>query len=140
MQVVSKKPLMILDGAHNPEAMRILVDSMRDAFQWRHLILVLGVMGDKDIPKIMRRIVPIADYVICTRPEYHRAADPQILMNEARPLGKGGEIIPTIPEALQKAKALSGPGDVILVTGSLFTVGEAMACLEPEAVQPDKLR
>jgi dihydrofolate synthase/folylpolyglutamate synthase len=140
MQVVSKKPLMILDGAHNPDAMRILVDSMRDAFQWRHLILVLGVMGDKDIPKIMRRIVPIADYVICTRPEYNRAAEPQILMKEAGPVGKGGEIVPTIPEALRKAKALSGPGDVILVTGSLFTVGEAMACLEPEAVQPDKLR
>jgi dihydrofolate synthase/folylpolyglutamate synthase len=140
MQVVSKKPLMILDGAHNPDAMRILVNSMRDAFQWKHLILVLGVMGDKDIPKIIKRIVPIADYVIYTRPEYYRAAEPQVLMKEAAPLRKEGEIIPTIPEALRKAKGRSKPGDVILVTGSLFTVGEAMACLEPEAVQPDKLR
>ena len=140
MQVVSKKPLIILDGAHNPDAMRILVNSMRDAFQWKHLILVLGVMGDKDIPKIIKRIVPIADYVIYTRPEYYRAAEPQVLMKEAAPLRKKGEIIPTIPEALRKAKGRSKPGDVILVTGSLFTVGEAMACLEPEAVQPDKLR
>ena len=140
MQVVSKKPLIILDGAHNPDAMRILVNSMRDAFQWKHLILVLGVMGDKDIPRIIKRIIPIADYVIYTRPEYYRAAEPQVLMKEAAPLRKKGEIIPTIPEALRKAKERSGPGDVILVTGSLFTVGEAMACLEPEAVQPDKLR
>ena len=140
MQVVSKKPLIILDGAHNPDAMRNLVNSMRDAFQWKHLILVLGIMGDKDIPKIIKRIVPIADYVIYTRPEYYRAAEPQVLMKEAAPLRKKGEIIPTIPEALRKAKGRSEPGDVILVTGSLFTVGEAMACLEPEAVQPDKLR
>jgi len=140
MQVVSTKPLIILDGAHNPDAMRNLVDSMRDAFQWKRLILVLGVMGDKDIPRIIKRIVPIADYVIYTRPEYSRAAEPQVLMKEAAPLGKEGEIIPTLPEALRKAKGRSKPGDVILVTGSLFTVGEAMACLEPEAVQPDKLR
>ena len=140
MQVVSTKPLIILDGAHNPDAMRNLVDSMRDAFQWKRLILVLGVMGDKDIPRIIKRIVPIADYVIYTRPEYYRAAEPQVLMKEAAPLGKEGEIIPTIPEALRKAKGRSKPGDVILVTGSLFTVGEAMACLEPETVQPDKLR
>jgi dihydrofolate synthase/folylpolyglutamate synthase len=140
MQVVSKKPRIILDGAHNPDAMRNLVNSMRDAFQWKHLILVLGIMGDKDIPKIIKRIVPIADYVIYTRPEYYRAAEPQVLMKEAAPLRKKGEIIPTIPEALRKAKGRSEPGDVILVTGSLFTVGEAMACLEPEAVQPDKLR
>jgi len=140
MQVVSKKPLMILDGAHNPDAMRILVDSVREAFQWKHLILVLGVMADKDISKIMRRIVPVADYILYTRPEYNRAAEPQVLMKEAAPFGKRGETVPTIPEALRKARGLSEPGDLILVTGSLFTVGEAMACLQPEAVQPDKLR
>ena len=140
MQVVSQKPLIILDGAHNPDAMRILVNSMRDAFQWKRLILVLGVMGDKDIPKIIKRIVPIADYIIYTRPEYYRAAEPQVLMKEAAPLGKKEKSFRPIPEALSKAKARSRPGDVILVTGSLFTVGEAMACLEPEAVQPDKLR
>ena len=140
MQVVSLEPLIVLDGAHNPDAMRTLVNSMRDAFQWKRLILVLGVMGDKDIPKIISRIVPIADDIIFTRPAYSRAAEPQVLLKEAGPLGKKGEITPAIPEALARAKKRSKPGDVILVTGSLFTVGEAMACLEPEAVQPDKLR
>ncbi len=140
MQIVSHKPLIILDGAHNPEAIRILVEAMRDAFKWKRLILVLGVMGDKDIPKIIRRVVPLADYILYTRPEYSRAADPEILMKEAAPLGKRGEIVQTIPEALKRAKGRSGPGDVILVTGSLFTVGEAKACLEPEAVRPDGLR
>jgi dihydrofolate synthase/folylpolyglutamate synthase len=140
MQVVSQAPLMILDGAHNPGAMRALADSMRDAFSWKHLILVLGVMGDKDIPKIMREIVPLADRVIFTNPEYYRAARPETLMQEAARFKKRGEIVTPLSEALKKARETAGPEDVILVTGSLFTVGEAMACLYPEQYQPDNLR
>jgi dihydrofolate synthase/folylpolyglutamate synthase len=140
MQVVLQEPRMILDGAHNPGAMRTLADSMRDAFSWRHLILVLGIMSDKDIPKIMREIVPLADQVIFTRPGYYRAANPETLMQKAERFKKRGEIVTPLPEALKKARRMAGPEDVILVTGSLFTVGEAMACLDPERYQPDKLR
>jgi dihydrofolate synthase/folylpolyglutamate synthase len=140
MQVVSQEPRMILDGAHNPGAMRTLADSMRDAFSWRHLILVLGIMSDKDIPKIMREIVPLADQVIFTRPEYYRAASPETLMQKAERFKKRGEIVTPLSEALKKARRMAGPEDVILVAGSLFTVGEAMACLDPERFQPDKLR
>jgi dihydrofolate synthase/folylpolyglutamate synthase len=140
MQVVSQAPLMILDGAHNPGAMRTLADSMRDAFSWRHLILVLGIMRDKDVPKIMREIVPLADRVIFTNPEYYRAANPETLMQEAERFKKRGEIVTPLSEALEKARKTAGPDDVILVTGSLFTVGEAMACLDPERYQPDNLR
>jgi dihydrofolate synthase / folylpolyglutamate synthase len=140
MQVVSREPLIILDGAHNPDAMRTLADSMREAFPRRHLILVLGIMGDKDIPKIMREIVPLAGHVIFTRPEYYRAATAETLMQEAERLRKRGEIVTPIAEALKKARRMAGDKDVILVTGSLFTVGEAMACLDPERYRPDNLR
>jgi dihydrofolate synthase/folylpolyglutamate synthase len=140
MQVVSREPRMILDGAHNPGAMRSLADSLREAFSWRHLILVLGIMRDKDIPNIMREIVPLADKVIFTRPEYYRAASPETLMQEAERFKKRGEIVTPMSEALEKARRIAGPEDVILVTGSLFTVGEAIACLDPEQYQPDNLR
>jgi dihydrofolate synthase/folylpolyglutamate synthase len=140
MQVVSRDPLIILDGAHNPDAMRTLADSMRETFRWRHLILVLGVMSDKDIAKIMQEILPLAGHVIFTRPEYYRAATAETLMQEAEPLRKKGEIVTPIAEALKKARRMAGNKDVILVTGSLFTVGEAMACLNPEGYRPDNLR
>jgi dihydrofolate synthase/folylpolyglutamate synthase len=140
MHIVSRKPLVMLDGAHNPAAMRNLVKSVTRDIAYRRLILVLGVMADKDILKIVREIVPAADYVICTRPEYYRAAPPETLMKAAFPLWKGGEVSPGLPDALKTATEMAAPEDLILVTGSLFTVGEAMACLEPQTYQPDKIR
>jgi dihydrofolate synthase/folylpolyglutamate synthase len=140
MQVVSKDPLVILDGAHNPAAVRHLADSVRRHFPHRRLILVLGVMGDKDIGKIVQNIVPIADHVIYTRPEYHRAANPDDLMAEAAPWRKPGEVQPTVSRALQKARQMADPQDMILVTGSLFTVGEALSDVDPETYRPDGVR
>jgi dihydrofolate synthase/folylpolyglutamate synthase len=140
MHIFSREPLVVLDGAHNPAAIRKLREAVRDAFQYKRLILVLGVMKDKDIQGIVRGIVPVADYTFFTRPEYDRAANPEDLMREAEPLGKPGECVHALPDALDRAKRLAGPGDMILVCGSLFTVGEAMTCLDPETYQPDKIR
>jgi len=140
LQVVSREPLLILDGAHNPEAIRNLTYSIKAGFHYRRLILVLGVMADKDLRNILRGIVPMADYVFFTRPEYHRAAAPETLMQEALPLGKAGEIQPTLDKALGKAKAMADREDLILVTGSLFTVGETLALLDPKRSKPDRIR
>jgi len=140
LQVVSREPLLILDGAHNPGAIRSLSSSIRGGFRYKRLILVLGVMADKDVRNILRGIVPIADYVLFTRPEYYRAAEPETLMQEASSLGKPGEIQPTLAKALRKAKHMADREDLILVTGSLFTVGETMAILDPERYKPDSIR
>ena len=140
MHTVSRNPLLMLDGAHNPAAIKTLLRSVTRDIEYERLILVLGVMGDKDISKIVREIVPAADYVICTRPEYYRAAPPETLGKAAFRLWKGGEVCPRLTDALKRAKELAGPEDLILVTGSLFTVGEAMARLEPRTYQPDKIR
>jgi dihydrofolate synthase/folylpolyglutamate synthase len=85
MHVVSKKPLIIMDGAHNPSAIRELASSLKKEFEYRRLILVLGVMEDKDIDKITRRIVSLADYVVYTRPDYYRSAEPENLKASATP-------------------------------------------------------
>jgi dihydrofolate synthase / folylpolyglutamate synthase len=140
LQVVSREPLLILDGAHNPGAIRNLSYSIKTGFHYKRLILVLGVMADKDLRNILRGIVPMADYVLFTKPEYYRAAAPGTLMQEASALGKAGEIQPTLDKALGKAKAMADREDLILVTGSLFTVGETMALLDPETYQPDRIR
>jgi dihydrofolate synthase / folylpolyglutamate synthase len=140
LQTVSRNPLVVLDGAHNPAAMRSLIKSVTRDMKYGRLILVLGVMADKDITGIIRVIVPAADYVICTRPEYPRAALPETLMKAALPLWNGGEVSPGLPDALKRARDMADPNDLILVTGSLFTVGEAMACLDPGTYHPDRIR
>ncbi len=140
LQVVSRDPLLILDGAHNPGAIRSLSQAIRGGFRYKRLILVLGVMADKDVRNILRGIAPLADYVFFTRPEYYRAAAPETLMQEASSLGKAGEIQPTLAKALEKAKHMADREDLILVTGSLYTVGETMAILDPERYKPDRIR
>jgi dihydrofolate synthase/folylpolyglutamate synthase len=140
LQVVSREPLLILDGAHNPGAIRSLSQAIRGGFRYKRLILVLGVMADKDVRSILRGIVPMADSVVYTRPEYYRAAAPETLMQEASSLGKPGEIQPTLAKALRKARNMADREDLILVTGSLFTVGETMAILDPERYKPDSIR
>jgi dihydrofolate synthase/folylpolyglutamate synthase len=140
LQVVSRDPLLILDGAHNPGAIRALTGAVRGGFRYKRLILVLGVMADKDVKGVLRGIVPVADYVVFTRPEYYRAAGPETLMQAASPLKKPGEIQPTLAKALGRAKGMANRDDLILVTGSLFTVGETMALLDPETYKPDRIR
>jgi len=137
MHIVSREPLTILDGAHNPAAIGELADSISRDFTFRRLILVLGVMEDKDISRIIQRIVPLADYIIYTRPEYYRAANPEILMKEAIPLGKPGKIVPMLSDALDRAKEIASAKDMILITGSLFTIGETLTHFDPEKYRPD---
>jgi len=137
MQIVGTTPTILLDGAHNPGALRVLARSIRAGFRYRRLILVIGVMADKAISEMMRIIVPLADYLICTRPLYYRAANPEILMKEAAPLGRPGETVLLLTDALTRARKIANPKDLILVCGSLFTVGEALTYFDPETYRPD---
>ena len=137
MQVVAKDPTVILDGAHNPAAIRALAESINTGFKYRRLILVIGVMEDKDVGQLVRGIVPVSDYVIYTRPVYSRAASPEILMAEAVPLGKPGEVKFLLTEAIERARQIADPRDLIVVCGSLFTVGEAMTYFDPKTYRPD---
>jgi len=137
MQVIAENPTIILDGAHNPSATRALARAIASGFKYRRLILVIGVMEDKDIGHLLQGIVPISDYVIYTRPVYSRAANPEILEAEAAFLKKPGEVVQRLTEALDRARAMADPQDLIIVSGSLFTVGEAMTYFDPETYRTD---
>ena len=136
MHIVGTSPTILLDGGHNPAALRALAHSIRNGFKYRRLVLVIGIMADKEINQMMRAIVPLADYLICTRPVYSRAAEPDILMAKAASFGKPGEIAPFLTDALTRAKEMADPRDLIVVCGSLFTVGEALTYFFPEVERP----
>jgi len=137
MQVVKRNPTLLLDGAHNPAALKALAQSIEAGFHYRRLILVIGVMADKSIGEMMKIIVPMADHVICTRPVYYRAAEPEVLMKAAAPLGKPAEVVPRLTDALRRAQDMAAPEDLVVVCGSLFTVGEALTYFDPETYPPD---
>ena len=139
MQIVAKRPTILLDGAHNPTAIRALADSIKTELEYSRLILVIGVMADKKIGQMLRAIVPICDYAIFTRPVYSRSASPEILMAKAAHLDKPVEIVPFLTEALDKAGKMAKPDDLIVVCGSLFTVGEALTYFDPQTYAPDEI-
>jgi dihydrofolate synthase/folylpolyglutamate synthase len=135
--ILSKDPTIIVDGAHNPAAVRALAETVKADFHYKRLILVMGIMEDKDIHAIMRVVVPQSDFVILTRPRYERAAPPERLMPFATIFGKRVEICGDIPQALDKAKKIADPKDLIVICGSLFTAGEALTYFDPETYRPD---
>jgi dihydrofolate synthase/folylpolyglutamate synthase len=139
VQVVGTDPLIIVDGAHNPGAMRTLVDAIQSGFEYERLLLVIGVMADKEIRDILREVVPVSDHVIYTRPAYYRAAAPEVLEALGSDLGEPGEIVPLLPQAIERARALARPRDLVLISGSLFTVGEALTHFDPERYRPDEV-
>jgi dihydrofolate synthase/folylpolyglutamate synthase len=136
LELVSAQPRMILDGAHNPAAAAALAEALRKSLTYRRLILVLGIMADKEIKTILKRLLPLAQVIIFTRPRYARAAEPADLARQAGPQEAEIHIVPQLTAAIDQAKSMAGPEDLVVITGSLFTVGEAKEYLtEMEILQ-----
>ncbi len=130
LQIISSAPLVVLDGAHNPAAVSELVTNISTIFTYRRLILVLGIMQDKDLASMITPLASLADTIILTRPDSERAASPQQLQQHIPPAnGRMVLATETVVDAVNKARVLSGSNDLVLVTGSLYTVGEALAAV-----------
>ncbi len=127
-------PTIMVDGAHNPAGARRLSCLLKE-LEFSRLILVLGIMKDKEIDKICQELVPLASRVILTRPQIERAASPEeileILVSHCLVADWGtASTAENIPEAITLAGAMAGNQDLICVTGSLYTVGEAKVFLD----------
>jgi len=127
LELVARKPKILLDGAHNPGAARVLRRALEEEkdFRRRRLFLVIGVMADKDIRRMMGYLVPLANVVILTRPQMERAASLARLREEAHPFQKPMVEIEEVGAAVQYALSQAGEEDLVVISGSLFTVGEA---------------
>lgn len=135
LELIAGPTPVLLDGAHNPGATRVLRRAL-GAYPRRRLIVVLGIMADKDIPRMMADLVPPADLLILTRPKMERAASLLSLREHVARWAKPLVERETVPEALQEAWKEARKGDLVLVTGSLFTVGEARAFLIDQGLVP----
>jgi dihydrofolate synthase / folylpolyglutamate synthase len=134
LEVLQEKPLVILDGAHNPHGAECLRDALKYHFPKRRLHMVLGIMADKDLRGILRRLLPLAETVIFTQPKYARAASPESLRRLARPYIQKQYVIPEVASAIQQANAFATPEDVICITGSLYFAGEVKELFGEKAI------
>lgn len=145
LERVSEKPAVILDGAHNPGASESLAASIKELFTDKRIILVIGIMSDKDIEGILKPLMRIAESVVLTKPKGDRAASPEKLYGIAINIQKSNEdcrassIVKTniVADALTHAKKECQKENIILVTGSFYTTGEAKEILSHAGVLSD---
>ncbi len=123
LEVVSRNPLVILDGAHNEEGAQALKKYVVD-FLSSPLILVFAVMRDKEIAKIADILFPLAKKIILTRFPYFRAALPEKIKEEAQRFQDQIVLEPDTNKALKTALSCAGSQGCVLAAGSLFLVGE----------------
>lgn len=123
MEIVSRDPLIILDGAHNFDGIKRLVESI-DNFKFKKLHLIMSILADKEHKKMLEEISSYTDEVVFVNLDYKRGTSPEELSREASEYGLKGQVM-TIDEALDYYKNSYEDGDLILITGSLYFVSEA---------------
>jgi len=132
-EVMREEPLVVLDGAHNPEATATLAETL-STFDYDDLHLVFGAMHDKSHREMIETL-PTADSVITCRPNLERAEDPAVLAKVFESTGVDDVAAgSSVAEAFEQAKERAGPDDCLLVTGSLFAVGEARTTMTRRGV------
>jgi len=129
LEVVFEHPLVLLDGAHNPAAARVLAEFIQEELRGRRLRLVYGSMRDKAIGEITDILFPLAEEVYLTRPHLARAASPEEILAAARYHPQRLVIEPEPSLAVARACQASRQEDAVLIIGSLFLVGAVKQAL-----------
>ncbi|MDI7275230.1 MAG: folylpolyglutamate synthase/dihydrofolate synthase family protein [Anaerolineae bacterium] len=142
LEIVSREPLIIADGAHNGDSMLRLMEALEAHFPGRRRVAVFGSLADKDLPRMFSALLPCVDTVIYTRTVHPRAADPHDLARQAATYGTPATVEPDPERALRLAIDLAGSDGLVVATGSLSTAAAAreawrrIAHLEPLPTDP----
>lgn len=123
LETVARRPLVVLDGAHNEAGAAVLRRYAED-FVRKPMTLVFGVMKDKAIRKMVNLLFPLAQRVIITRVPYDRSAPPEEILEIASRFRAKVILQPDVKKAVLRALSLAGRQGLVLVAGSLFLVGE----------------
>jgi dihydrofolate synthase/folylpolyglutamate synthase len=129
LEVMSRSPLLVVDGAHNPGGAAALARTLAEAFTWDKMHVVLAVSSNKDIDGIVSALGPITDVWYAAANETVRSFPAEHVAQRIAVSGGRVADLGTVPEALAAARDAAAPEDLILVTGSLYTVADARRAL-----------
>ena len=133
LELVADRPLILVDGAHNPHAARALAASLPAIVGDRPLQIVFGVLSDKDAREMLRPLVPLAQGLHLCAPDSPRAVAPDQLLAIARSLGATSAVAhpgpASLAAALHAARRATSATGAVLICGSLYLAGEALALL-----------
>lgn len=123
-EVIGQDPLTIVDVAHNVDGIRA-IGSMLGTIPFERILIVLGTVNDKDLGKVLAELPKDAQYYFC-KADIPRGLDAGKLREQAALFGLRGTVSNSVKEAVEEARGIAGPKDLILVTGSVFVVAEAL--------------
>jgi dihydrofolate synthase/folylpolyglutamate synthase len=128
LQILSERPLLVVDGAHNKASADVLRAAVDKDLSWDRLFLVLGLSAGKDTRGVLEALAPRAHAIYLTRSRHERSADPAELLPLARATAPAASVVvhEALPAALEAGMAAAQPNDLVLVSGSLFLVGETL--------------
>ncbi len=130
MQVVGRSPIILLDGAHSPTSAEALCKAIREIFRYRRLILVVGLMRDKDLQAIGEVLCPFAAEIITTQVfDNPRVTPAEDIAQAWSASGANFHVCPSVREAIPLAQSIATPSDLICIVGSIYIVGEVMKVL-----------
>jgi len=130
LELMHQHPYILLDGAHNPQGARTLASAIRRYFPDNQVIMVLGILADKDVDGILKSLVPSAAYIIATRPDSPRALDPKKLLSLINGYNKTAIAVDEIEAAVQAALNIASSSDLVVISGSLYLIGRARTYLK----------
>lgn len=124
LQRVQRSPTIVLDVAHNPPAIRQLVRTVSEVYHYDRVLLVVGMLKDKDSRQAADSLATIADHVFVITPKTERALPAHELAKQFRNYSGRLEVCPDVNKAVAQAKSFAGKRDLILITGSHYVIGE----------------
>lgn len=125
LEILRREPLVIIDVAHNYDGARSLRRALEETFPGKSMVLVIGMLGDKERTKVAAELAAVARVVVVTKPNSPRAGNWQELAVEAGRYAPEVHVIENIEEAVHKALSLARQGEMVCVTGSFYMVAEA---------------
>lgn len=125
IQIVRKRPFVIIDGAHNKDSAKCLKQTIKENFSYKKLFLIFSVFQDKDIKGILKELSPIGDVIILTKVKSKRVVEATLLIQYLKRY-KNIVVCDNIERAIKYALKVAKACDLILITGSFYLVGEAI--------------
>ena len=126
LQILSHNPMIVVDGAHNAYSMRKLTEAIKELFDYSSCFIIFGTSCDKEIGGMIQELKSFTHHITITSSSHPRAASTSTLAEEFAKPGMKIEIAQSTPAALSQALSRARAKDLILVTGSLFIVAEAI--------------
>ncbi|MDD3243095.1 MAG: bifunctional folylpolyglutamate synthase/dihydrofolate synthase [Eubacteriales bacterium] len=133
MEVYRRSPLILIDGAHNPQGAASLAAAMAHYLPGQKPLLLTGVLSGKDVAGIARQFASFAGEVWITKPESERALPGEVIAEAYAVLGVPTRLFATVEDALRAAMATSRP---LIIAGSLYLAGQARTLLRALLSQP----